>query len=169
MMRALAGHPNQPFEAPDGIVFVDIDRDTGKLADAGLPADLPRGLPRRDRADRDRARSTASDGGRRIGYESPVYTRGAAASADSRTSSAESTIRLCSVTLTCAALCPLRRPAGTCLPQPARSRRTAQPPAATRRSAGAAPAAPAGRRPGAAEAGAGAAAGRARARSTART
>ena len=35
MMRATAGHPNEPFESPDGITFVDIDPDTGKLA---LPA-----------------------------------------------------------------------------------------------------------------------------------
>jgi penicillin-binding protein 1B len=37
MMRALAGHPNLPFEAPEGIVFVDIDRDTGRLATPGCP------------------------------------------------------------------------------------------------------------------------------------
>jgi penicillin-binding protein 1B len=32
MTRALAGHPNAAFDPPDGIVFADIDRDTGKLA-----------------------------------------------------------------------------------------------------------------------------------------
>lgn len=32
MTRALAGHANQAFEAPDGVVFVDVDRDTGKVA-----------------------------------------------------------------------------------------------------------------------------------------
>ncbi len=32
MMRALAGHADQSFTAPDGIVFFDIDRDTGKIA-----------------------------------------------------------------------------------------------------------------------------------------
>lgn len=37
MMRALAGHPNRQFQAPDGIVFVDIDRDTGKLATPSCP------------------------------------------------------------------------------------------------------------------------------------
>jgi penicillin-binding protein 1B len=37
MMRALAGRPNVPFETPDGLVFVDIDRDTGKLAAPGCP------------------------------------------------------------------------------------------------------------------------------------
>jgi len=37
MMRATAGHANQPFEAPDGITFVDIDPDTGKLALPGCP------------------------------------------------------------------------------------------------------------------------------------
>ena len=35
MRAALAGHPNLPLEPPDGIVFAEIDRDTGKLA---LPA-----------------------------------------------------------------------------------------------------------------------------------
>ena len=37
MMRALAGRPNVPFQAPDGIVLVNIDRDTGKLAAPGCP------------------------------------------------------------------------------------------------------------------------------------
>jgi penicillin-binding protein 1B len=37
MTRALAGHPNQPFDVPDGIVFVDIDKDTGKLATPDCP------------------------------------------------------------------------------------------------------------------------------------
>jgi len=37
MSRALAGHANQSFDAPPGIVFVDIDRDTGKLASPGCP------------------------------------------------------------------------------------------------------------------------------------
>jgi penicillin-binding protein 1B len=37
MMRALAGHPNQAFEAPDGIIFADIDRDTGRLAGPACP------------------------------------------------------------------------------------------------------------------------------------
>lgn len=32
MIHALAGHPNAGFDPPDGIVFADIDRDTGKLA-----------------------------------------------------------------------------------------------------------------------------------------
>jgi penicillin-binding protein 1B len=32
MIRALAGHANLPFPQPSGIVTVDIDRDTGKLA-----------------------------------------------------------------------------------------------------------------------------------------
>jgi penicillin-binding protein 1B len=32
MTRALAGHPDQRFAAPDGIVFVDVDRTTGKAA-----------------------------------------------------------------------------------------------------------------------------------------
>jgi penicillin-binding protein 1B len=37
MQRALAGRPNIPFEAPEGVVFVDIDRDTGGLAAPGCP------------------------------------------------------------------------------------------------------------------------------------
>ena len=52
MKRALAGRADVPFEAPEGITFVDIDPDTGKLAVARLPARDPRGVPRRHRADR---------------------------------------------------------------------------------------------------------------------
>jgi membrane carboxypeptidase/penicillin-binding protein len=37
MMAALAGRPNVPFAPPDGIVFVTIDRDTGKLAQPACP------------------------------------------------------------------------------------------------------------------------------------
>jgi penicillin-binding protein 1B len=37
MKAALAGHPNTMFEPPEGITFVDIDRDTGKLATPGCP------------------------------------------------------------------------------------------------------------------------------------
>ena len=37
MSRALAGHANQAFDVPPGIVFVDIDRDTGKLASPTCP------------------------------------------------------------------------------------------------------------------------------------
>jgi penicillin-binding protein 1A len=37
MMRALGGRPNVPFEAPEGIAFADIDRDTGKVAAPGCP------------------------------------------------------------------------------------------------------------------------------------
>jgi penicillin-binding protein 1B len=37
MMRALAGRPNASFEPPEGIVFVDIDRDTGKVAVSACP------------------------------------------------------------------------------------------------------------------------------------
>jgi penicillin-binding protein 1B len=32
MKRALAGHPNRTFEAPQGIAFVEIDKDTGQRA-----------------------------------------------------------------------------------------------------------------------------------------
>ena len=37
MIRAMAGRPNTQFQTPDGISFVDIDRDTGKLATASCP------------------------------------------------------------------------------------------------------------------------------------
>ena len=37
MTRALAGHPSQAFEVPEGIVFVDIDKETGKLATPACP------------------------------------------------------------------------------------------------------------------------------------
>jgi penicillin-binding protein 1B len=37
MKNALAGHPSIPFEAPEGVSFVEIDRDTGKLAQPGCP------------------------------------------------------------------------------------------------------------------------------------
>ena len=37
MIRALAGHQNLPFESPDGLTFVDIDRDTGYLATPACP------------------------------------------------------------------------------------------------------------------------------------
>ena len=37
MIRALAGHPSQPFIQPPGIVSAEIDRDTGKLAGPGCP------------------------------------------------------------------------------------------------------------------------------------
>src|SRR3954463_15290795 len=37
MMRALAGRPNVSFEAPEGLAYVEIDRDTGKLAGPACP------------------------------------------------------------------------------------------------------------------------------------
>ncbi len=37
MKAALAGRPSLPFNAPDGITFTEIDRDTGKLALPGCP------------------------------------------------------------------------------------------------------------------------------------
>jgi membrane carboxypeptidase/penicillin-binding protein len=49
MMKALAGHPNVPFEAPEGVSFVEIDRDTGRLAHPHLPAGHHRSVPRRHR------------------------------------------------------------------------------------------------------------------------
>jgi penicillin-binding protein 1B len=37
MKRALAGHGNRSFDAPDGISFVEIDKDTGRLATPMCP------------------------------------------------------------------------------------------------------------------------------------
>ncbi|MDQ3486971.1 MAG: PBP1A family penicillin-binding protein [Acidobacteriota bacterium] len=37
MMRAMAGRPNTQFQPPEGISFVDIDRDTGRLATPSCP------------------------------------------------------------------------------------------------------------------------------------
>ena len=37
MKAAMAGHPNQTFEAPGGIAYAEIDRDTGKLATPQCP------------------------------------------------------------------------------------------------------------------------------------
>jgi len=37
MKAAMAGHPNQKFPEPKGIVYVNIDRDTGKLATSACP------------------------------------------------------------------------------------------------------------------------------------
>jgi len=37
MSRALAGRPNSSFAEPEGITFVEIDRDTGKVATSGCP------------------------------------------------------------------------------------------------------------------------------------
>lgn len=37
MKRAMAGRPNDSFETPEGITFLEIDRDTGKLATPGCP------------------------------------------------------------------------------------------------------------------------------------
>ena len=37
MKRALAGHDNLTFEPPEGISFVEIDRDTGRLAQPFCP------------------------------------------------------------------------------------------------------------------------------------
>jgi len=37
MMRALNGKSNETFEVPEGVVFVDIDRETGKLATPACP------------------------------------------------------------------------------------------------------------------------------------
>ena len=34
---ACSGHPSVPFDAPEGVSFVEIDRDTGKLALPGCP------------------------------------------------------------------------------------------------------------------------------------
>jgi membrane carboxypeptidase/penicillin-binding protein len=37
MKRALAGRSDVAFEVPEGVTFVEIDRDTGKLATAACP------------------------------------------------------------------------------------------------------------------------------------
>ena len=37
MIKALAGRSSLPFDVPEGITFVDIDRDNGKLAVPGCP------------------------------------------------------------------------------------------------------------------------------------
>ena len=37
MKRALAGHSSASFKVPDGIVFADVDRDTGRLATPDCP------------------------------------------------------------------------------------------------------------------------------------
>jgi membrane carboxypeptidase/penicillin-binding protein len=37
MSRALAGHASAAFDVPSGIVFVDIDKDTGKVAGPDCP------------------------------------------------------------------------------------------------------------------------------------
>ena len=37
MMKALAGHSNEQFGAPEGISYVEIDRDTGQLATPACP------------------------------------------------------------------------------------------------------------------------------------
>jgi penicillin-binding protein 1B len=37
MTRALAGHASQAFEVPEGVVFVDIDKETGKVATPACP------------------------------------------------------------------------------------------------------------------------------------
>ncbi len=37
MKKAMAGRPNEAFEIPDGVTFVDIDKDTGKLATPRCP------------------------------------------------------------------------------------------------------------------------------------
>ena len=37
MSRALSGRPNSTFTTPEGIAFLEIDRDTGKIAAPGCP------------------------------------------------------------------------------------------------------------------------------------
>jgi penicillin-binding protein 1B len=37
MMRALAGRESPTFQTPEGVSFVDIDRDTGQLAGPTCP------------------------------------------------------------------------------------------------------------------------------------
>ena len=52
MTRALAGRANRPFTVPDGIAFVEIDSDTGKLAAPGCPRVFREAFLQRHRADR---------------------------------------------------------------------------------------------------------------------
>ena len=61
MKRALAGQPKPVVPAPEGIAFVDIDRDTGKLAAPSCPRVFTRGVPRGHRADRGLPRCTVTD------------------------------------------------------------------------------------------------------------
>jgi membrane carboxypeptidase/penicillin-binding protein len=37
MKAATAGHSSKPFDVPEGVTFVEIDRDNGKLATPGCP------------------------------------------------------------------------------------------------------------------------------------
>jgi penicillin-binding protein 1B len=37
MKRALAGRPDKAFDVPEGVVFAEIDKDTGQLATAACP------------------------------------------------------------------------------------------------------------------------------------
>jgi membrane carboxypeptidase/penicillin-binding protein len=37
MKAALAGHPNESFDIPEGVAFVEIDHETGKLATPNCP------------------------------------------------------------------------------------------------------------------------------------
>ena len=53
MMRALAGRPNLPFEVPDGHRLRRHRQGHRQGGGRRLPADLPRGVHRRNRADRD--------------------------------------------------------------------------------------------------------------------
>ena len=44
MIRALAGRPDVPFDEPDGVVFADIDADTGKLSTPACPRVIREGF-----------------------------------------------------------------------------------------------------------------------------
>ena len=52
MKRALAGHGDLTFEPPEGISFVEIDRDTGRLSLPTCPRVASEAFPRRQRTDR---------------------------------------------------------------------------------------------------------------------
>ncbi len=47
MKRALSGHRNQAFTVPEGVTFVEIDKDTGGRAGPFCETRVQRGLPRR--------------------------------------------------------------------------------------------------------------------------
>ena len=71
MKTAMAGRPNAPFEVPRGLSFVEIDKDTGKLAGPGCERTMSETVPRRAPSRPSTARSTAAKAAataRRIGF-----------------------------------------------------------------------------------------------------
>ena len=68
MKRALAGHANVSFEPPEGVSFVEIDRDTGRLALPTCPRVDQRSLSRGHRAARGLRSSPLVTGGSSAKY-----------------------------------------------------------------------------------------------------